>query len=119
MDPATLRNLGRDVLFQFGAASLALSTNISQQFETDDEVEQFIESLTAEQERFQLWAANLGLQATGDRSLDYRLKDSSGIKSYATQLLEELAGDLSARNGHSYLWGRAALISVQFASFLG
>jgi hypothetical protein len=102
METTTLRNVGRGVLFQFGAASLALRTKVAQQFETD-EIEQSIESLNAEQERFQLWAANLGLQATGDRSLDYRIKDSSSVKSYANQLLEELAEDLSNRNSHSYL----------------
>jgi hypothetical protein len=117
MEIATLRNLGRDVLFQFGAASLALRKNVSEQLETDDEIKHFIENLTTESERFQLWAANIGLQATGDRSLDYRVKDSSSVKLYASQLLEELAEDLLDRNSHSYLWEQEVLTSFSLQTF--
>jgi hypothetical protein len=117
MEVATLRKLGRDVLFQFGAAYLALRKKVSEQIETDDEIEQFIENLTTESERFQLWAANIGLQATGDRSLDYRVKDSSSVKLYTGQLLEELAEDLFDRNSHSCLWEQAVLTSFSLQAF--
>ncbi|KAJ4302673.1 hypothetical protein N0V90_001562 [Kalmusia sp. IMI 367209] len=92
METATLRDLGRDVLFHF--AFLLQKGNL-QQFDTNDEIEQITESLNTEQERFQLWAANLGVQSTGDRSLDYRIQDRPSVKSYAKQLLEELVEDLS------------------------
>lgn len=117
MESTALRNLGRDVLFKFRTASLALRKQYSQQSESGDEIEQFTEILTAEQERFELWAANLGLEAMGDRSLDYRIKDSSSVKSYANQLLEELAEDLSDRNKHDYLWEQKKLIHVQSVRF--
>ena len=104
MEAATLRDLGQGVLLRFGGVVHAFRTEASQRIETDNELEQFIENLTAEQERFQLWAANLGLHGTGDRSLDYRIQDSSSVKSYARELLEELAEDLSDRKVHIYPW---------------
>ncbi|CAI6340021.1 unnamed protein product [Periconia digitata] len=96
METATLRELGRDVLLQFGTAFLALSTETNRQPDvgSEDTFENSRENFNAEQERFQLWAANLGLQASGDRSLDYRVQDSPSVKSYTRQLLEELIDDL-------------------------
>ncbi|PVH98682.1 hypothetical protein DM02DRAFT_32617 [Periconia macrospinosa] len=93
METATLSELGRNVMLQFGAVSLALSTKTYEQRNSED-IERCRENIDAEQERFQLWAANLGLQTTGDRSLDYRVKDSASVKSYTKQLLEELGDDL-------------------------
>jgi hypothetical protein len=104
VEAETLRNLGSRVLSQFGVTSHALRSKASQQSEADNNAERSIENLNAESERFQLWAANLGLHATGDISLDYRVQDSPSVKSYAGQLLEELAEDLSDRNAHSRPW---------------
>jgi hypothetical protein len=103
--------LGRDVLFQFESAYLALQKKVYNQFKTNDKIRQFIEILTTDLERFQLWAANIGFQATGDRSLDYRVKDSSSVNLYASQLLEELAEDLSDCNNYSYLREQEVLTS--------
>lgn len=43
-----------------------------------------------EQQRFQLWARNLGLYHRGHSSLDYRFRDSSFLFEYAFGLLRDL-----------------------------
>jgi hypothetical protein len=43
-----------------------------------------------EYQRFQLWAANLGLRGQGHWSLDYRLRDATFVKDFVIDLLNEL-----------------------------
>ena len=51
--------------------------------------------------RFKLWAGSLGAHRTsGTRSLIYRLRDASTIRSHVVSLLENLQGSLS--EGKSY-----------------
>ncbi|OJI81537.1 hypothetical protein ASPTUDRAFT_46977 [Aspergillus tubingensis CBS 134.48] len=40
--------------------------------------------------RMRVWAADIGANAQGSRSLDYRLRDSSHLKSHVARLLEQL-----------------------------
>jgi len=53
--------------------------------------------LVTEEERFRLWAHNLGLHQKGHASLDYRVRDASIIKSYLANLLVELKDHLENR----------------------
>lgn len=53
----------------------------------DYELESTKAAVLNEQERFQLWARNLGLYQRGHSSLDYRLRDSNFIFEYALGLL--------------------------------
>jgi hypothetical protein len=92
MEPATLRSIGRDIQKSFSKIALSIAdaetTNTVIKAPSSWEIE-------AERQRFQLWAANLGLYGIGDRSLDYRLQDAASVKKYTFRLLQDLRDDLS------------------------
>lgn len=45
--------------------------------------------------RFRLWAGSLGAhRASGGRSLEYRLRDSSFVRNHITSLLQELVSSI-------------------------
>jgi len=94
MANATLRDIGKNILLHFAESAFALQPKPSKPGGTNDEFLLSLDDVQSEKERFQLWAANLGLYATGDRSLDYRIQDSPSVKEYTSQLLHELREDL-------------------------
>ena len=53
------------------------------------------DDLFEQQERFNLWATNIGLYQRGHASLDYRFRDASTIYQYCQKLLEDLMNTLS------------------------
>jgi hypothetical protein len=93
MDPGSLCGIGRDIERHFAEIALLLDPNAS----TPDTISQQLrsEDFESERQRFQLWAANLGLNQSGDRSLDYRLQDAPLVKEFTLDLLQELRDDLS------------------------
>jgi hypothetical protein len=48
------------------------------------------EVLIEQQQRFDLWATNIGLHQKGHASLDYRFRDASTFHQYCQTLLEDL-----------------------------
>ena len=48
-----------------------------------------------QQARFKLWAANLGVFASGQVSIDYRLKDNSDLQDLVLQLLDALYANIN------------------------
>ena len=92
MDPGSLSRIGRDIEQHFTEIAVidpnaSRPDTIFQQLRSED--------FEAERQRFQLWAANLGLNQSGDRSLDYRLQDAPSVKEFTLDLLRELRDDLS------------------------
>ncbi len=63
---------------------------------TDDQHENIStrRRISAQEERFRLWARNLGVFQTGHASLDYRVRDASFIKDSLADLLTELLDHL-------------------------
>src|SRR5271170_5823370 len=59
--------------------------------------------LILEEQRFRLWATNLGLFQHGHSSLDYRLRDADLVKNFALDVLDELIEYLSERGSPFYL----------------
>jgi hypothetical protein len=53
--------------------------------------------VSAEEERFRLWARSLGLNQVGHASLDYRVRDAFVIKASLADLLAELDDHLGNR----------------------
>lgn len=51
--------------------------------------------ITNEQQRFELWAVNLGLYHGGHSSLDYRFRDSPPLLKYAYKLMRDLEKGLA------------------------
>lgn len=92
MASETLQDIGEDVLVEFknmlGAMSIS-ATSHGQENPGNNRNTRF------EQERFQLWAANLGLFESGDRSLDYRIRDSPTARGFTTSLLCDLRENLT------------------------
>jgi hypothetical protein len=54
-----------------------------------------LRKLILEQQRFSLWAKNLGLFQHGHSSLDYRLRDADLIKDFILEILDDLNEYLS------------------------
>ena len=52
-------------------------------------------SFTAEAERFELWAVNLGLFVVGHGSLDYRLREADRLAQTIRRFLQELMDTLA------------------------
>ncbi|KAJ6445032.1 G-patch domain-containingprotein [Purpureocillium lavendulum] len=52
--------------------------------------EPFLRDIKDEQTRFKVWAGNIGAHHTGMSSLDYRLRDSSHIRTQVIKLLQDL-----------------------------
>lgn len=57
--------------------------------------------ISAEGERFKLWAANLGLLVPGHGSLDYRVREAGGLASTLKSFLLDL--NESVEEGTSFL----------------
>ena len=100
MTNTALRDAGRIILDRFTDVSDALESlkpsdeAESDEAEPDEKLALLLVDLLCEKERFQLWAANLGLFVVGDRSLDYRTRDNFAVKEYTGKLLNELEEDL-------------------------
>jgi hypothetical protein len=93
MDSGGLCGIGRDIEQHFAEITVLLDPSAS----TPDIISQQLrsEDFESERQRFQLWAANLGLNQSGDRSLDYRLQDAPSVREFTLDLLRELSDDLS------------------------
>lgn len=77
----TLATIGFDALQLFDDL-LSVTTKDYQFLERDN--------LIGQQQRFDLWATNIGLHQRGHASLDYRFRDASDIHQYCQNLLENL-----------------------------
>lgn len=98
-----LRNAGKNILRQFEDTGLVIQAlKSSDKVETSGKLALLEVDLISEQERYQLWAANLGLFALGDRSLDYRRRDNTKIRDYTVKLLNGLGEDLSSSEAERF-----------------
>jgi hypothetical protein len=90
-----LRDTGKNILDRFADVSDVLEfLKPLNEGESDGKLALLPADVLSEKERFQLWAANLGLFVIGDRSLDYRTRDNPTVKEYTEKLLHELEEDL-------------------------
>jgi hypothetical protein len=67
-----------------------IHTGFSDLEKFDTQSDSTSKAISNEQQRFQLWARNLGLYHHGHSSLDYRLRDSSFLFDYTVGLLRDL-----------------------------
>ena len=92
MASETLQDIAEDVLVEFknmlGAMFISATSHGQENTGNNGNTE-------FEQERFQLWAANLGLFESGDRSLDYRIRESPTVRGFTTSLLCNLRENLT------------------------
>lgn len=78
----------------------AVGFNIVQLFNTIESstIEDYkgidVDEIIEQQQRFDLWATNIGLHQKGHASLDYRFRDASTIHLYCQIMLEDLAKTL-------------------------
>lgn len=77
----SLAIVGDDIVRLFFTLENAAIRNF-QGVDKDDLIEQ--------QQRFHLWAVNIGLHQRGHASLDYRFRDAPNIHQYCLTLLEDL-----------------------------
>lgn len=63
--------------------------------ESDPRNEPTEEWAQEQQARFRMWAANLGVFARGQASVDHRLRDSSELQDLVLQLLDALYANLN------------------------
>ena len=61
-----------------------------QEFENKTSDQPCYRALLEQQQRFELWATNIGLHQYGHASLDYRFRDAPDIYQYCHSLLEDL-----------------------------
>lgn len=88
---ATFRGAGQRIAKLFKSVILALQD--PKNVEYRDQLP--IKELKDEDERFRLWAANLGVFASGHASLEYRLRDAPKIESWVQETLDELVDELN------------------------
>lgn len=74
--------------------SLNKECDSSQEHTAVPQVEDQIDWAEEQQARFRLWAANLGVFAKGQASIDHRLRDSSELQDLVLQLLDALCANL-------------------------
>ena len=78
--PPTLFDVGKGIILNFEHILRILSREESQSKISAKQI-------GLEEQRFRLWAGNLGLHQHGHSSLDYRLRDADVVRSYALDLL--------------------------------
>ncbi|OAQ87530.1 hypothetical protein VFPBJ_01570 [Purpureocillium lilacinum] len=73
-----------------------------------DATETFWRDISDERTRFKVWAGNIGAHNTGMSSLDYRLRDSSHIRTHVIRLLQDLdellEDALAIVGGYEFPW---------------
>ena len=84
---ASLADLGFEALSLFQRVQTVDSDNTSQDWPAA--------SFTAEAERFELWAVNLGLFVVGHGSLDYRVREAHRLAQTIRRFLQELMESLA------------------------
>lgn len=84
---ASLADLGFEALSLFQRIQNVDSDNTSQDWPAA--------SFTAEAERFELWAVNLGLFVVGHGSLDYRVREADRLAQTIRRFLQELMDSLA------------------------
>lgn len=84
-----LSTLGLEIVHLFSTLSSATIRD-NQGVEQDD--------LVGQQQRFGLWATNIGLNSRGHASLDYRFRDAPDFQQYCRTLLEDLLKALEIGN---------------------
>lgn len=95
-DHRTLSDNGKQVLRHFQTLQLTLQQEECMAILPHEALE--IEEMN---DRFTLWATNIGLFNTAHSSLDYRLRDNEHIRTFADTLLQTL--DDKVQEGHSTL----------------
>lgn len=83
---ASLADLGFEALSLFQRVQTQHSDKASQDWPAA--------SFTAEAERFELWAVNLGLFVAGHGSLDYRVREADRLAQTIRRFLQELMDSL-------------------------
>lgn len=83
---ATLADLGFEALSLFQRVQTVHSDKTYQEWPAA--------SFTAEAERFELWAVNLGLFVAGHGSLDYRVREADRLAQTIRRFLQELMDSL-------------------------
>ena len=84
---ASLADLGYEALSLFQRVETMGSDKTPQGWPTA--------SFTAESERFELWAVNLGLFVAGHGSLDYRVREADRLAQTIRRFLQELMDSLA------------------------
>jgi hypothetical protein len=84
---ASLADLGFEALSLFQRVQTMDSDKTSQDWPAA--------SFTAEAERFELWAINLGLFVVGHGSLDYRVREADRLARTTRRFLQELIDSLA------------------------
>ena len=77
-----------------------------------------LQQLRNELERFQLFAANLGLIHRGHSSLDYRLREAELLESTVRRLLQDLLDSLSEGTPRRYQQLALVLVLLRITSYL-
>lgn len=90
---ASLADLGFEALSLFQRIQVVDSDKPSQEWPAT--------SFTAEAERFELWAVNLGLFVVGHGSLDYRVREADRLAQTIRRFLQELINSLA--EGRTFL----------------
>lgn len=62
--------------------------------ETSDDYRTLTREVADAFSRFKIWSANIGAHRTGQRSLDYRLRDASHLQEHVFALLSNLSDNL-------------------------
>lgn len=83
---ASLADLGYEALSLFQRVETMNSDKTPQDWPTA--------SFTAQAERFELWAVNLGLFVAGHGSLDYRVREADRLAQTIRRFLQELMDSL-------------------------
>lgn len=96
-NPAPFQEAGRVIQRAFARVAFTLRPDVPVHHPVPSDLD--VEDIEIERQRFELWAANLGLYNLGDRSLGYRLQEFRPLKEYILDLLQELTTDLSNVNG--------------------
>lgn len=84
---ASLADLGFETLSLFQRVQTVDSDDVTQDWPAA--------SFTAEAERFELWAVNLGLFVVGHGSLDYRIREADRLAQTIRRFLQELMDSLA------------------------
>jgi hypothetical protein len=87
-----LRLLGRGIIDSFKAIAEKQPWNANKDSNVPSK-----RQVSAEEERFGLWARSLGLYQAGHASLDYRVRDASVIRATLADLLTEMKDHLENR----------------------
>lgn len=81
-----LTDLGSEAIYLFRKVEKALKESADEAWPED--------LLLAESERFELWAANMGVFVAGHGSLDYRVREAERLAQTLRRFMQELINSL-------------------------